>query len=123
MLPAWRPVPSFGSTMITFGVFGIVFLGLGIMLYVLSDKIQEVTVQYDHPSVCGLPTSKDNVGSPNIGSNATVDKLDNLQEGMQGTLCKFPLNIDAEMKGPVFVYYQLDNFYQNHRRYVKSRDY
>jgi len=23
------------------------------------------------------------------------------------------------MKGPVYVYYQLDNFYQNHRRYVK----
>lgn len=27
------------------------------------------------------------------------------------------------MKQPIFVYYQLENFYQNHRRYVKSRDY
>jgi hypothetical protein len=26
------------------------------------------------------------------------------------------------MKQPVYVYYQLDNFYQNHRRYVKSRN-
>lgn len=26
------------------------------------------------------------------------------------------------IKGPIYVYYQLDNFYQNHRRYVKSRD-
>lgn len=25
------------------------------------------------------------------------------------------------MEKPVFVYYELDNFYQNHRRYVKSR--
>jgi len=25
------------------------------------------------------------------------------------------------MKAPVFVYYELQNFYQNHRRYVKSR--
>ncbi|KAL5972472.1 ALA-interacting subunit 1 [Asimina triloba] len=25
------------------------------------------------------------------------------------------------MKQPIYVYYQLDNFYQNHRRYVKSR--
>lgn len=24
---------------------------------------------------------------------------------------------------PVYVYYQLDNFYQNHRRYVKSRSF
>lgn len=38
-LPAWRPVPSFGSTMITFGIFGVIFIALGITLYVLSDKI------------------------------------------------------------------------------------
>lgn len=30
--------------------------------------------------------------------------------------------ITSEVKGPVYVYYQLNNFYQNHRRYVKSRD-
>lgn len=42
MLPAWRPVPSFGSTMIIFAVFGVVFLLLGIVLYIMSDKIQEV---------------------------------------------------------------------------------
>jgi len=55
MLPAWRPVPSFGSTMITFGLFGVVFLGLGIMLYVLSDKIQELSLQYDSTEFCGPP--------------------------------------------------------------------
>jgi len=25
------------------------------------------------------------------------------------------------MDGPIYVYYQLDNFYQNHRRYVSIR--
>lgn len=29
---------------------------------------------------------------------------------------------EKDVKGPIYVYYQLDNFYQNHRRYVKSRD-
>jgi len=47
MLPAWRPVPSFGSTMIIFGIFGIIFLTLGITLYIMSDKIQDSIVAYD----------------------------------------------------------------------------
>ena len=38
-LPAWRPVPSFGSTMIIFGIFGLIFLTLGITLYVMSERI------------------------------------------------------------------------------------
>jgi hypothetical protein len=36
-LPAWRPIPSFHSTMITFTIFGIIFLALGIVLYVMSE--------------------------------------------------------------------------------------
>lgn len=43
-LPAWRPIPSFKSTMITFTVFGLIFLALGIALYVMSDKIDEFKV-------------------------------------------------------------------------------
>jgi hypothetical protein len=37
--------------------------------------------------------------------------------------CTKPLNIPEDIPGPVYVYYQLDNFYQNHRRYVKSRSF
>lgn len=36
-LPAWRPIPSFKSTMITFTVFGLIFLALGIALYAMSE--------------------------------------------------------------------------------------
>jgi hypothetical protein len=42
-LPAWRPVPSFASTMIIFSIFGAIFLTLGIALYIMSDKIQEAS--------------------------------------------------------------------------------
>lgn len=92
MLPAWRPVPSFGSTMILFGIFGFVFLIIGVTLYVLSDKIQEV-VYLDYNLACTDPQ-----------------------------FCSLSLQIEEDIQQPVFVYYQLDNFYQNHRRYVKSKD-
>ena len=95
-LPAWRPIPSFRSTMITFTVFGIIFLGLGILLYVMSDQIREEVVgSYD----------------------------DNPCKDLLFKECIVPLTITEKIVAPVYVYYQLDNFYQNHRRYVKSRSF
>lgn len=35
--------------------------------------------------------------------------------------CSFTVSLKDKMKAPVMVYYQLNNFYQNHRRYVKSK--
>jgi len=95
-LPAWRPIPSFRSTMITFTVFGIIFLGLGILLYVMSDQISEKVVQYDDLDIC--------------------------KKNIYGT-CQVEIEIKEKILAPVYVYYQLDNFYQNHRRYVKSRSF
>ena len=106
MLPAWRPVPSFGSTMIIFAVFGIVFLTLGIILYVMSDKIQDSIVQYDTLEAdggCGDPKSV-------VGKSAASENE-----------CTIKLTLDTRIEAPIYVYYQLENFYQNHRRYVKSR--
>ncbi|KAK4386464.1 putative ALA-interacting subunit [Sesamum angolense] len=36
-------------------------------------------------------------------------------------ICTSVIHIPKLMKAPIFIYYQLDNYYQNHRRYVKSR--
>lgn len=93
MLPAWRPVPSFASTMITFAIFGIVFLAIGIMLYVMSDKIQEVEVKYG-------------------GTGEDVPCADpGLDENGNPKTCSLDIEIETPMVAPVFVYYQLTNFY------------
>ncbi len=38
------------------------------------------------------------------------------------TNCKVFMNLTNKMEPPVFIYYEMENFFQNHRRYVKSRD-
>lgn len=37
--------------------------------------------------------------------------------------CQLTFTIDQDMEGPVYVYYGLGKFYQNHRTYVKSRSF
>lgn len=91
------------STMLTFSVFSVIFLAIGIVLYVLSEQIFESSTQYNEKCQEYLQAGT-LAGSKK--ENCTVQ----LEE------------ITSDIKGPVYVYYQLNNFYQNHRRYVKSRD-
>jgi hypothetical protein len=92
-LSAWRPVPTITSTTITFIVFGVIFLILGIIILVYSNQIQEVSVEYTTSCPALTPDS----------------------------FCNLTFLVNSTMTAPVMVYYQLNNFYQNHRRYVKSK--
>lgn len=50
-----------------------------------------------------------------------AEKTQRMSTSGAGTTCKLTITVPETMKAPVYVYYELDNFYQNHRRYVKSR--
>ena len=54
------------------------------------------------------------------GEPKTVD-YDKIMKDPTVNECKVTLSIDTDIQAPIYVYYQLENFYQNHRRYVKSR--
>ena len=93
-LPGWRPVPSMARTVTIFICFGIVFVCLGVLILLFSNNIVEFSERYDNNPNC----------------NSTID----------GT-CEIVINITKKMNKNILVYYQLDGFYQNHRRYVQSR--
>lgn len=83
-----------------FFVIGTVFLPLGIILLVSSNGVVEVSKDYTDACI------------PPVFGNGT--------SGTQ--VCPITLEVKEQMKAPVYVYYELTNYYQNHRRYVKSRN-
>lgn len=58
-----------------------------------------------------------------LASNAVVEVTERYDNKCTiNSNCTITINVPEDMKQPVFMYYRLENFYQNHRRYVKSRN-
>jgi len=90
-LPAWRPVPSICVTIAIFLAFGVIFIIIGAIVLHFSNDIFEETIKYNER--CNLYQQN----------------------------CEIDITIKDDLNTTVMFYYQLTNFYQNHRRYVKSK--
>lgn len=102
----WRPVPTILSTTLCFLISGVIFITIGAILLYYSQQIREFVIRYDNLNYCDLSNK-----------NLTVNNdLNNYQ-----LKCNISITIEETFEPPVMVYYQLENFYQAHRRYIKSK--
>ncbi|CAB1461120.1 unnamed protein product [Pleuronectes platessa] len=94
---------SAGIVIPGFVVIGLVFIGIGVALFVTSRSITVLEIDYtgvekDSPCFkCSDPDIK------NCG-------------------CKVDFSIDTLFEGPLFLYYGLSNYFQNYRQYGASKD-
>lgn len=107
-LPAWQPILTAGTVLPTFFVIGITFIPIGVGLLYYSDKVKEVSVNYTDCMSIDKFTN----------SCASLTYFNPKNE----CKCKVDFTLKEPFEGNVYMYYGLSNFYQNHRRYVKSRD-
>ena len=86
-------------------------------------KVQELAIDY---SGCRYkaPSTATQMSSDRFTSSFKSSKMDapSWQRSETGnvTTCTLTFSIPESMGPPVFLYYRLTNFYQNHRRYVQS---
>jgi len=109
-LKAWQPILTPKSVIPAFLIIGLIFVPLGIGLYITSENVKEITMDYTE---CALaPATLSDTGVPEHVSKWSYDPVTKN--------CVLEFEIQEDFSGPVFLYYRLTNFYQNHRRYVRS---
>lgn len=105
-LPAWQPILTAKTVFPLFFGIGIIFVALGGVLLHYSNIVNEYVIDYTDKCVA-------------INGEGKCSELSNLSVSCE---CVIDFNLDVKYEKPVYLYYGLKNFYQNHRRYVKSRD-
>jgi len=113
-LPIWQPVVTVRTVLPALFLIGIIFIPAGAAFIYASDQVREVEVDYTYCS------DAKNDEKPTEGKSSCADN------GGKPMSCQIPINKDqfgdTSWTGSVFLYYGLENLFQNHRLYVKSRD-
>jgi len=110
-LPAWQPILTAGSVLPLFFVIGVAFVSIGVGVFYFSNQVVEYSWDYTDCKSMQDPSK--------TCAELTTDK----PIAERNCKCEKEFDIgEKDMVAPVFMYYELDNFFQNHRRYVESRD-
>ncbi|TKA63712.1 hypothetical protein B0A49_06659 [Cryomyces minteri] len=141
-LKAWQPILTPKTVLPLFFAIGIIFAPIGGLLLWASAQVEELSINYsDCLSQAGrgngtftdIPSSRitshfktsNSTGLPAQWAtyNTTVPYGPASRNYTLPTpVCSLQFDIPNNIGPPVLFYYQLTNFYQNHRRYVKSLD-
>ncbi|KAF2182791.1 Lem3/Cdc50 [Zopfia rhizophila CBS 207.26] len=146
-LKAWQPILTPKTVLPLFFIVGIIFAPIGGLLLYASSQVQELSIDYTNCNETAPQTDADldpkapstlqDVPSDRVSSSfkSAVNSKPKWGYASQNftwpgtnvtntntTVCVLQFEIPNDINPPVLFYYRLTNFYQNHRRYVKSLD-
>lgn len=107
MIPAQHLILTVRTVLPAFFIIGLIFISIGITLYISSNNIRDFEVDY---------TGAD-ASSPCYNCAKIF-----MWNSTRPCHCTVTFSLDQPFENNVFMYYGLSNFYQNHRSYVNSRD-
>ncbi|THH31750.1 hypothetical protein EUX98_g2430 [Antrodiella citrinella] len=135
-LKAWQPIFTPKTVLPIFFIIGIIFAPIGALLIWGSGLVTEITLDYTDCDTLPPSSSASSLNFTNMNdftyrlrasqSHAPFsapqfafvnDSTATLGQNQQ---CFIQFDIPYDLEPTVLLYYKLTNFYQNHRRYVKS---
>lgn len=110
-LPAWQPIITANTALPVFLIIGLAFIPIGIVLVITSQRVLEYNLDYTDENCISNSTN-----------TTCANYLQTTNYTGQKCFCTKTFELDQNFEGDVYFYYGLVNYYQNHRRYVRSRD-
>ncbi|KAG8904710.1 hypothetical protein FRB99_001296 [Tulasnella sp. 403] len=130
-LKAWQPILTPKIVLPTLFIIGLIFAPIGGLLIWGSSLVTQITIDYTDCDQQGSEFTQVNKydyklrsSDSHLSFNPPQYSFTNSSTapvGQQAT-CTIRFDVPADLKPPVFVYYKLTSFHQNHRRYVQSMD-
>lgn len=128
-LKAWQPILTPKSVIPLLILLAVIFTPLGIAIIYTTYNVQELTVDYSN---CHLASGDfESIPSSYVGyhfkhKNVNPDFKWKIQNETSNDelvqTCVIQFNLPRDLDPPLFLYYRLTNFFQNHRKYVDSYD-
>ncbi|CAA9963888.1 hypothetical protein P3342_009739 [Pyrenophora teres f. teres] len=144
-LKAWQPILTPKTVLPLFFIVGVIFAPIGGLLLYASAQVQEISIDYTNCNTTApqarldYDPSQGNDLEPIPASRVSAKFSQSMKTAPQWgwareqynfssgvtqdtSVCILSIDIPNDIKPPILFYYRLTNFYQNHRRYVKSVD-
>jgi len=141
-LKAWQPILTPKTVLPLFFAIAIIFGPIGGLLLYASAQVQQLVIDY---STCETEAPNGTANAVAVPSHMVSSSFKTNSSATPGNppmwykeyhdvpgvgskvipnrpRCVIQFHIPTILDPPVLFYYQLTNFYQNHRRYVKSLD-
>ncbi|KAI9872133.1 MAG: hypothetical protein M1823_008252, partial [Watsoniomyces obsoletus] len=136
-LTSSRPILTPKTVLPIFFAIGIIFAPIGGLLLWASASVQELSIDYTGCNGTNVGTDFSDIPENKYSysfksSNFTRPQWSRRTESRRPPystvnitntrICTLQFSIPNDIGPHVYLYYRLTNFYQNHRRYVKSLD-
>lgn len=130
-LKAWQPILTPKTVIPLLFLLACIFAPLGVAIIYTTYNVQNITVDYTH---CTSLSSNNYVDIPKKYTsyhfkhdNAYPDFKWKVSNGTDSfgdleQVCQIQFTLPRNLQPPIYLYYKLTSFYQNHRKYVNSYD-